>query len=101
MPLEKLAAEAITEELETLEGWTLRQDGAAISKRFKFTNFSQAFGFMTECALVAERLNHHPEWFNVHSRVDVVLTTHAVSGLTARDIALAKEMDRAACRREN
>ena len=98
MPHEKLAVEAIGQELEGLDGWALRNDAAAILKSFKFRNFAQAFGFMSECALVAERLNHHPEWFNVYSRVDVTLTTHDVSGLTVLDFKLARAMDRAALR---
>lgn len=98
MPHEKLAAQAIEQEFETLDGWVLRDHGAAISKTFRFRNFAQAFGFMSECALVAERLNHHPEWFNVYSRVDVVLTTHDAAGLTVQDFKLARAMDRAAVR---
>src|SRR5690606_19456086 len=98
MPHEKLAVQAIEQELETLDGWTLRDDGAAISKTFRFRNFAQAFGFMSECALVAERLNHHPEWFHVYSRIDVVLTTHDAAGLTVIDFKLARAMDRAAVR---
>jgi 4a-hydroxytetrahydrobiopterin dehydratase len=98
MPHEKLAAQATEQELETLDGWALRDDGAAISKTFRFRNFAQAFGFMSESALVAERLNHHPEWFNVYSRVDVVLTTHDAGGLTVQDFKLARAMDRAAVR---
>ena len=76
MSLDKLSSEVIERELSGLPGWTLREDGTAISRGFRFRNFSQAFGFMAECALVAERMNHHPEWFNVFSRVDVTLTTH-------------------------
>lgn len=98
MSLEKLSPQAVERELEALRDWTLREDGAAIARSFRFRTFSQAFGFMTECALVAERLNHHPEWFNVYSRVDVTLTTHDVSGLTVQDFKLARAMDRAARR---
>nr|CAD6431546.1 4a-hydroxytetrahydrobiopterin dehydratase [Rhizobium sp. Q54] len=98
MSPEKLSPQAIEGELGTLQDWTLREDGAAIFRSFRFRTFSQAFGFMAECALVAERLNHHPEWFNVYSRVDVTLTTHHVSGLTVQDFKLARAMDRAARR---
>ena len=96
MDYQPLAAKELNQILADLPGWSLRDDGQAIVKTFKFRNFAVAFGFMSECALVAERLNHHPEWRNVYSRVDVVLTTHAVSGLTMHDVKLAKAMDRAA-----
>lgn len=98
MSLEKLSSEAIEQELAGLTGWTLREDGAAISRSFRFRTFSQAFSFMAECALVAERMNHHPEWFNVYSRVDVTLTTHHVGGVTEKDVKLAQAMNRAASR---
>ena len=98
MSLEKLSPEAIEQELVGLPGWTLREDGTTISQSFRFRNFSQAFGFMTECALVAERMNHHPEWFNVYSRVDVTLTTHDAGGVTEKDVKLARAMNRAASR---
>ncbi len=96
MDYQPLEAEELNQILADLPGWSLRDDGQAIVKAFKFRNFAIAFGFMSECALVAERLNHHPEWSNVYSRVDVVLTTHAVSGFTMHDVKLAKAMDRAA-----
>jgi 4a-hydroxytetrahydrobiopterin dehydratase len=96
MTYERVAAENFGQVLAELPGWTLRPDGNAIMKVFKFRNFAQAFGFMSECALAAERLNHHPEWFNVYNRVDVTLTTHAVSTLTTHDLKLAKAMDQAA-----
>ena len=96
MDYQPLAAKELNQILADLPGWSLRDDGQAIVKTFKFRNFAVAFGFMSECALVAERLNHHPEWRNVYSRVDVVLTTHAVSGLTMHDVKLPKAMDRAA-----
>ncbi|HEV7436725.1 MAG TPA: 4a-hydroxytetrahydrobiopterin dehydratase [Pseudorhizobium sp.] len=96
MTYERAAAEDLDQVLAGLPGWELRQDRKAITKTFKFRNFVQAFGFMSECALAAERMNHHPEWFNVYNRVDVTLTTHAVSALTTHDLKLAKAMDRAA-----
>ena len=95
MAYEKLSPSEITNRLSELDGWSLRDDGAAICKGFKFRNFSQAFGFMTECALVAERMNHHPDWSNVYSRVDVVLSTHDAAGITELDFKLARAMDRA------
>ena len=99
MAYDLLSPAEIRDSLANLRDWTLREDGAALVRTFKFRNFAEAFGFMAECALVAERLNHHPEWFNVYSRVEVVLSTHAVSGLTVLDFKLAGAMDRAAARR--
>lgn len=74
----------------------LAEDGKSISKTFKFGSFVEAFGFMAQSALSAEKLNHHPEWFNVYSRVDVTLNTHDAGGLTELDFKLAKAMDKAA-----
>lgn len=99
MKYEKLDRAAINENLAELGGWALAADGLSISKTFKFGNFVEAFGFMTEAALAAEKFNHHPEWFNVYSRVEVKLTTHDVGGLTDHDVKLAKAMEKAAaCR---
>jgi 4a-hydroxytetrahydrobiopterin dehydratase len=92
----KLSEEEIKIELSTLLGWVLSPDHLSISKSFKFSDFRRAFAFMTECALSAEKLDHHPEWTNVYSRVDVRLTTHDSNGLTRRDFQLAQAMDRAA-----
>jgi 4a-hydroxytetrahydrobiopterin dehydratase len=99
MNYEKLDAAAIEREFATLDGWDLKPEGDAIFKSFKFKTFIEAFGFMAECALSAEKLNHHPEWSNVHSRVDVLLTTHATGGLTDIDFKLARAMDKASSRR--
>lgn len=96
MTYERLSATEIQSSLAELRDWTLREDGAALRKTFKFRNFQEAFGFMSQCALSAERLNHHPDWSNAYSSVDVVLSTHAVSGLTVLDFKLAKAMDSAA-----
>ncbi len=79
--------------LAELSGWSAVENRAAIFKSFKFKSFRQAFGFMTEAALVAEKMDHHPEWFNVYSRVDVTLTTHSEGGVTALDVMLARAMD--------
>ena len=65
----------------------------AIARKFVFKDFNQAFGFMTRAALVAEKMDHHPEWFNVYRTVEVTLSTHDAGGLTDKDIALAKAMD--------
>ncbi len=80
--------------IDGLSGWTDVKDRDAIYKTFTFQDFSEAFGFMTRAALVAEKMDHHPEWFNVWNRVDVTLSTHDAGGLTARDIKLATAMDK-------
>lgn len=77
-------------------GWTLTEDRAAITKTFEFKNFVQAFGWMTQVALHAEKMNHHPEWSNVFKTVEVALTTHDADGLTALDAKLAQVMDKLA-----
>lgn len=74
-------------------GWTHDETRDAIAKTFKFKNFVDAFGFMTKIAIHAEKLNHHPEWFNVYNKVDVVLTTHDANGLTQLDMKMAALMD--------
>jgi 4a-hydroxytetrahydrobiopterin dehydratase len=79
--------------LASVSGWALVPGRDAIGKSFRFADFSQAFGFMTRVALAAEKLNHHPEWFNVWNRVDVTLSTHDAGGLTALDFELAQRMD--------
>ena len=90
---EKLEKHTADTEIEKLNGWK-RVDGRdAIQKEFKFRNFNRAFGFMTEVALMAEKMDHHPEWFNVYNRVDVTLTTHDANGLSHKDIKLAKFMN--------
>ena len=77
-------------------GWSLVDNRDAIAKTYQFSNFIAAFGWMTRAALQAEKLDHHPEWFNVYNRVEVVLSTHDAGGLTALDIKLARAMDRLA-----
>ena len=76
--------------------WAPVEGRDAIARSFKFKDFNEAFGFMTRAALVAERMNHHPEWFNVWNRVDVTLSTHDAGGLTELDIKLAAAMDKLA-----
>ncbi|MEZ4372345.1 MAG: 4a-hydroxytetrahydrobiopterin dehydratase [Polyangiaceae bacterium] len=83
-------------ELATLTGWERRPD--RLVKRFKFTDFVEAFGWMSQVALCAERMNHHPEWSNVYNRVDVELTTHDAGGISQRDVELARLMDAAAAK---
>ena len=99
MKQEKLDEAAIAEKLAAAEGWALDEDGLGIRKSFKFRTFIQAFGFMTEAAIAAEKLNHHPEWFNVYNRVDVRLTTHDAGGLSELDFKLAAAMEKAAAGR--
>ncbi|MBE9554214.1 MAG: 4a-hydroxytetrahydrobiopterin dehydratase [Proteobacteria bacterium] len=82
--------------LAELTGWTALEGRDAISRSYKFKTFNEAFGFMTRVALKAERMNHHPEWFNVYNRVEVTLITHDCGGLSALDVTLAKFMDKAA-----
>jgi len=93
---ERLSPEDRRTALAALEDWQDASDRDAIVKSFKFKNFNEAFGFMSRVAMEAERINHHPEWFNVYSRVDVTLTTHDCGGLSNRDVALARFMDQAA-----
>jgi 4a-hydroxytetrahydrobiopterin dehydratase len=80
--------------LEELASWQLVEGRSAIFRQFNFKNFNEAFGFMTRAALVAEKMNHHPEWSNVYGTVDVMLSTHDADGVTELDIKLAKAMDR-------
>jgi 4a-hydroxytetrahydrobiopterin dehydratase len=82
--------------LATLTAWKATSGRDAIERHFMFADFNEAFGFMTRVALVAEQMNHHPEWSNTWNRVHVVLSTHDAGGLTDRDIALARAMDRMA-----
>ena len=90
---EKLTDDERKIALAELDGWSLENDRDAISKSFVFANFVEAFGFMTRAALHAEKLNHHPEWFNVYKTVDVTLTTHDCDGLSELDVKLATKMD--------
>ena len=82
--------------LAQLNGWSAAEGRDAIVKTFKFADFNTAFGFMTRVALAAEKLDHHPEWFNVYNRVEVLLATHDADGVTELDVTLAKIMDAAA-----
>ena len=93
---EKLADEDRRKALADLDGWTMVDGRDAITRTFTFGNFIEAFGFMSRAALVAEKMNHHPEWFNVYRTVEVTLSTHDAGGLTELDIRLATAMDRLA-----
>ena len=86
------AAEAVKQ----LSGWKVAEGRDAIEKTYKFDDFGQAFGWMSRIALAAEKLDHHPEWFNVYSKVEVLLATHDAGGVTDLDVTLAKLMDKAA-----
>jgi len=79
--------------LATLSGWAHDAGRDALVKHFKFRDFSEAWGFMNRVALLAEKLDHHPEWHNVYNRVEILLTTHDAGGLSARDLAMAKAID--------
>jgi len=90
---ERLSAEARKQALGGIPGWTELPGREAIGKTFVFKDFNEAFGFMTRAALVAEKMDHHPEWRNVYKTVEVVLSTHDAGGLTSLDIELAKTMN--------
>lgn len=79
----------IQQQLPQVSPWTLTPDGKAIERQFRFKDFAAAFAFMTQIALVAEKLDHHPEWRNVYNQVDMRLSTHDAQGLTHRDFSLA------------
>ncbi|WP_299869455.1 4a-hydroxytetrahydrobiopterin dehydratase [uncultured Hoeflea sp.] len=93
MQQRKLDSTAISEKLATVSGWDIDAGETALSRSFRFADFSEAFGFMSRVALAAETLNHHPEWKNVYRSVDVRLTTHDAGGLTALDFDLATRID--------
>lgn len=79
--------------LADLPGWTLRADGKAITRSFRFRDFAEAWAFMEQVAALAEAQDHHPEWSNVYNRVEITLTTHEAGGLSARDVRLARGID--------
>ncbi len=91
MAAEKLTDAQIQENLAQVDGWTI--ENGKLHKEFQFDNFISAFGFMTQLALVAESLNHHPEWFNVYNRVTIDLTTHDAGGISDLDFQWAKQAD--------
>ena len=93
---DKLEAADRQAALAELDGWSEVDGRDAITKSFQFKDFSEAFGWMARVALVAEKMDHHPEWFNVYRTVDVTLSTHDAGGLTAKDTELAGHMDRMA-----
>lgn len=89
----RLTGPARAQALASLTGWSEAKASDAIEKTFRFKDFSEAFGFMARAALVAEKMDHHPEWSNVYKTVQVTLSTHDAGGLTEKDIALARAMD--------
>ncbi len=91
MNREKLAQAAIEEHLAQLNDWAI--DQGKLYRHFVFSNFIEAFGFMSQVALLAETMNHHPEWSNVYNRVEIYLTTHDAGGITELDFALAKQIE--------
>jgi len=94
----KLAGEARQHALKGLKDWRELSGRDAIQKKFVFKDFNEAFGFMSRVALAAEKMDHHPEWFNVYKTVEVTLSTHDAGGVTEKDIALAKFIDAVAGR---
>ena len=93
---QKLTGDARKAALAKLGGWSEVKDRDAITKKFVFRDFNEAFGFMARTALIAEKLDHHPEWFNVYKTVEVTLSTHDAGGLTELDVKLAEAMNRLA-----
>jgi 4a-hydroxytetrahydrobiopterin dehydratase len=91
---ERLTGEARRAALAKLPGWREVEGRDAITRKFVFKNFNEAFGFMSRAALMAEKLDHHPEWFNVYKTVEVTLSTHDAGGVTDLDVKLAEAMDR-------
>ncbi len=87
----KLTSEQIAKRLEGVPEWLL--ENAKLRRELRFSDFVAAFGFMTSVALIAEKHDHHPEWFNVYNKVTIELTTHSAGGITAKDFALAAAID--------
>jgi 4a-hydroxytetrahydrobiopterin dehydratase len=93
MPVARLTDAERDAALASLPDWSLRGDGLAISRDFRFADFSEAFAFMARVALYAEKADHHPEWANVYNRVQVTLTTHDAGGLSERDMKMARAIE--------
>jgi len=93
MTMAKLEGAARKNALAAMKDWREVAGRDAITKKFVFKDFNEAFGFMTRVALTAEKMDHHPEWFNVYKTVEVTLSTHDAGGVTEKDVALAKLMD--------
>lgn len=93
MQVRQLDEDERTSWLDALDEWSLAREGKAIERKFEFKDFSEAFAFMARVALIAEKRDHHPEWFNVYNRVEITLTTHDAGGLSLRDVNMAKDID--------
>ncbi len=93
MAIAQLTADELAAAMADLPQWSLVRDGLAMERKFQLANFVEAFGFMTRVAILAEKADHHPEWFNVYNKVEITLTTHDAGGLSHRDVALAKQID--------
>ena len=91
--MKKLTPKARAAALKKLPKWKSAADRDAITRKFAFKDFNTAFGFMTRVALLADKMDHHPEWFNVYNKVDVTLSTHDAGGVTQNDVDMAKAMD--------
>jgi 4a-hydroxytetrahydrobiopterin dehydratase len=98
--VERLVGAKRKEAIAELRGWTEVEDRDAIRKIFHFSTFSEAWAFMSRVALLAEKMDHHPEWFNVYNRVEIILATHDVEGLSERDVKLAHAVDEIAPARD-
>ncbi|MEM7344441.1 MAG: 4a-hydroxytetrahydrobiopterin dehydratase [Chloroflexota bacterium] len=91
MPIEKMTPPQIDDALRSTPNWKIKDE--KLHRELKFKNFIQAFGFMTQVAILAEQMDHHPEWFNVYSRIIIDLTTHEADGISQRDFELAQKID--------
>lgn len=91
--IEKLTANELSTLLKELPGWKTDDSGTSIHRSLKFADFNEAFGFMTRVAIKAQEMDHHPEWSNVYSKVEITLSTHEAKGLTSRDAKLARFID--------
>ena len=89
----RLSSEDLDAGLKELTGWALGADGKSITRRYELKDFSEAFGFMTQVALAAEKLDHHPDWSNSWNKVDILLSTHSANGLTSLDLQMARQID--------
>ena len=93
MSIPELTDEERTEALAELTNWTEARDGKAIERKLSFSDFNEAWGFMSRVALIAENRDHHPEWSNVYNRVEITLTTHDAGGVSQRDVVMARQID--------
>ena len=91
--IQKLSTNDLERAQKTLKNWSFNQEKSSITRQFTFSNFIEAWGFMSQVAILAEKHNHHPEWFNVYNQVRITLTTHDAGGLSKLNIQLATEID--------